>query len=169
MSATKPTMEFDEEEKCPICLDLLHKPAVTIECKHHFCHSCLLSWLADIYTSRNDHNINYHAGALPHPLTSSFRVLRQAHASGIIFSCPMCRTETEAWPDFRVQSFLDPGPPAQLSDAYPVLYRERTDMYDQATDVDQRIVVQLGNKCADCECPPFIRPISVRPFWQCLQ
>lgn len=129
-------MECDENDICPICRQLLYRPATTIACGHAACNTCLLTWIA---TSESE----------PQPLNASFQISSEPDIDGISLGCPVCRTETTI--------ALDEARSSQLQSTYPVLYEERA---VEDSETDQLMIIQLGN--THKRVPPSISPYSGR-------
>ena len=37
--------ELMDEFKCPICMDMLRKPCLSMICTHRFCEDCIAEWI----------------------------------------------------------------------------------------------------------------------------
>lgn len=123
-----------DDDICPICRQLLYRPAISNACGHAACHSCLLTWIA---ASKPESQ----------PLDSSIRISSEPDVDGISIACPVCRTETTIAPDGARSS--------RLESTYPVLYQERA---IQDTETEQLMIIQLGNTHKNV--PPSISPYS---------
>lgn len=134
MASADEILDFDIEDICPICRQLLHRPATTTACGHVACYACLLTWIA---TSKSE----------PQPLSASFRISPEPEIDTISLGCPVCRTETTI--------ALDETRRSQLESKYTRLCQGR-DMED--TETDQLMVIQLGNTHKNV--PPSISPYS---------
>lgn len=134
MASADETVGCDDNDICPICRQLLYRPATTTACRHAACHACLLTWIA---TSRPE----------PQLLGAYFRVSSEPEIDGTSFGCPICRTETTI--------SLDKARNSQLESTYPLLYQERATPDDEANQI---MIIQLGN--THRKVPPSISPYS---------
>jgi hypothetical protein len=131
-----------QDDSCLICYQILYRPAKT-ECEHTACESCLLRWALDSMRGTTPADVSH--------LTSKLAI------DGIKFTCPSCRTYTEAP--------LDPERDAFLQDRYPEEYGQRrleirgpdhTDPEPNAADT-QEMTLMIGN------CHRIV-PYSISPY-----
>ncbi|KAK6512208.1 hypothetical protein TWF481_001099 [Arthrobotrys musiformis] len=117
----------DDDDLCPICRQLLHRPVVT-ECSHTLCELCMTEW-ADV------------------SVTSQMTVVPLAErpedfvAANIQAKCPMCRTMTSAKRSSEVEE--------RVRRKYPGVYerREEEAVRDEAMkEVSvETLTVYIGN------------------------
>lgn len=122
---------ISEDDLCPICQLLLHRPVVT-RCNHALCESCMAHW-ADV------------------SITSQMTIVDVDEepvefnpVSGVEAKCPMCRTQTSAT--------LDLARSQQLASKYPTAWREREAEEEADSNNNggegtiQTLTVYIGNR-----------------------
>lgn len=76
--------QIDHDDLCPICNQLIYRPAVTT-CGHRFCESCLAQW-SDISVNMSMTRVDLDERPSIEPVSADDFDMR----------CPMCRTHTRA-------------------------------------------------------------------------
>lgn len=128
MASADDTVGCDDNDICPICRQLLYRPAKYTACRHEACSACLSTWLAV-------------SGPEPRLLDASFRLSTEPGLDAISFGCPVCRTATTI--------AIDEARSSQLESRYPTMYQERAMQDDEPNQV---MIIQLGN--THREVPP---------------
>lgn len=127
--ASKPDIDIDDDDICPICQLLLYRPVRT-RCNHTLCESCMAHW-ADVSITTQMTTVGLDDRAvllLPNEIETK---------------CPMCRTLTTA--------NLDPGRESKLQEQYPTVYQERENEHRMIVDDDsasriETLTVYIGNE-----------------------
>ena len=122
--------EINEDDLCPICHLLVCHP-VTTRCNHTMCNSCMAHW-ADVSISTAMMTVD-----INEMLTTSSIAPNQIEAR-----CPMCRTQTTALPNGRLESTLR----RKYQEAYRAREaEERAGQEDpDGTEIDT-LTVYIGN------------------------
>lgn len=128
-SSSKPDINIDQDDICPICQLLLYRPVKT-RCNHTLCESCMAHW-ADVSITTQMTTVGLDDRAvllLPNEIETK---------------CPMCRTLTTAKFDSVRES--------NLATRYPLTYEERKIEHRTAEDDDstsriETLTVYIGNE-----------------------
>ncbi|KAF3278226.1 hypothetical protein TWF173_005747 [Orbilia oligospora] len=127
-AAADPETEIEnDDDLCPICRQLLHRPVVT-ECSHTLCELCMTEW-ADV------------------SVTSQMTIVPLAErpedfvAANLQAKCPMCRTMTSAKRSLEVEE--------RVKSRYPDVYRKRDEeaiAEEEAKEISiETLTVYIGN------------------------
>ncbi|KAK6348992.1 hypothetical protein TWF730_009752 [Orbilia blumenaviensis] len=127
METEKIEVEIDDDDLCPICRQLLHRPVVT-ECSHTLCELCMTEW-ADV------------------SITSQMTIVpldekpEDFVSAPLTAKCPMCRTMTSAKRSLEVEEKVK----TKYGDVYEERDREVVREEEEKEVTVETLTVYVGN------------------------